>query len=190
MDTNKERIIADILQYELDMFLAVPNENKNGSCQQFPNAFTIMRKVSHIVQDSKFLVSYLEDLKKAVLDNRNLMTEKYACMAFACKPLQQGCLLDKIIKQEVLWAEEAQKKYPQAVRHNETAFKSYLQCELQTFSEQTLVLYWENIEKAVHENKNLVIQRYEYLMEVLGCGSIEQKEAQLKTMNQAHLQYS
>ncbi len=178
---DKEQIITEILHYELSMFLGVPNENKQESCQQYPNAFTVMRKVSHIVQNTDYLSSYLEDLQQAALDNRNLMIEKYALMAAASiDSIPKDSLYHKIIAQEQIWRAEMQKLYPHILKNSEQDFTLYLYCELQTLSEKTLKLYYENIAEAVKANKNLVMERYEALMKFLGYSGLAEKEQQLK----------
>lgn len=178
---DKEQIIAEILHYELAMFLGVPYENKQGSCQQYPNAFTVMRKVSHIVQNTDYLSSYLEDLQQAALNNRNLMIEKYALMATtSIGNIPKDSLYQKIISQEQIWRAEIQKLYPHILKDTEQDFTLYLFCELQTLSEKSCNLYYENILKAVNENRNLIIERYEWLMKFLGYPSLAEKEQQLK----------
>lgn len=181
---NKEQIIAEILNYELSMFLAVPNENKQGSCQQYPNAFTVMRKVSHVVQDIAYLNSYLQDLQQASLQNKNLMIEKYALMAVASVDnIPKGSLYEKIIAREQIWRAEMQTLYPHILKNTEQDFSLYLFCELQTLSEKSRTLYYNNIAEAVKANRNLVIERYEALMKLLGYSGLAEKEQQLQAIS-------
>lgn len=51
-----------------------------ASCQMRPDTFKIMRKSQAATWSDELLASYLEDLKTATREGRNIMTEKYARM--------------------------------------------------------------------------------------------------------------
>lgn len=62
------------------MFSHVSNVGGPASCQMRPDTFKIMRKSQAATWSDELLASYLEDLKAATREGRNIMTEKYARM--------------------------------------------------------------------------------------------------------------
>ena len=66
IEEEKERLIAKIVDIELDMFLSTPNEGGTSVCQTRPNSFRVMRWMNHCTHDTATLESYLEDLEEAV----------------------------------------------------------------------------------------------------------------------------
>jgi len=165
-NTERQRnLISKIIDKELKMFQAVKNRGEVASCQKQPAAFRLMRFMTHAVQTVEFLESYLNDLNLAIADGRNFMTEKYALMEGLIPPLNTEPCIDEITRIECAWQEEMDKKYPELVqKENNNIFWLYLRSELQTLSSQTLNLYYNNINQALKEGRNLVVERYEILM--------------------------
>lgn len=180
LEEKKESLIHDIVERELVMFLATPNEGGTSVCQTRPNSFRIMRWMNHSTHDAETLASYLEDLKAAEAAGRNFMIEKYARMDDRLPPLSHNPLLDVITETEVRFLEEASQRYPHAIRVNcDSIFRRYFRSELETLSDRTLELYAEEMKRAVQEGRNTAIERYDNLWKRLGEGSLDAYEKKL-----------
>lgn len=180
MTAEQEKLIEEIIAYELEMFLAVQNLGGTANCQQHPNAFKTMRKMSHSVQNTAFLQSYLNDLKQAKEEQRNFMVEKYALMDNLIPALSSDERIGIIVEKEAAWRNIVAAVYPHVIRHEDsTHFKNYLQGELQTLSPESLAFYYENVMQADKEGRNLIQERYAYLINLLGYSSIEEYEKKL-----------
>ena len=75
----KEKLISEIIEIEMEMFLSVPSSQKT-SCQKYPLKFEMHRRAQFLPWSEDTLESYLGDLNKAVKKSVNLMTQKYARM--------------------------------------------------------------------------------------------------------------
>ena len=176
--TSREAVLAEIVERELAMFLATNNEGGVSVCQTRPDAFRAMRKMAHSAHEDAVLDSYLADLRQAEANSRNLMVEKYARMDDRLPPLSTSPLLDEIADAEEAFLHEAQRLYPNVVKSNgQGMFRRYLRCELETLSPRTLALYAAQIDRARREGRNLVVERHDYLMRLLGKGGIDACEA-------------
>ena len=172
--TGRGAVLAEIVERELAMFLATNNEGGVSVCQTRPEAFRAMRKMAHSAHDDALLASYLDDLRQAELHGRNFMVEKYARMDDRLPPLSTSPLLDQIADAEEAFLHEAQRLYPNVVKSNgQGMFRRYLRCELETLSPRTLALYAAQIDRARREGRNLVVERHDYLMRLLGKGGID-----------------
>ena len=181
---QKEALINEIVERELAMFLATPNEGGPSACQTRPQSFRMMRRMNHCTHDIATLESYLDDLKKASAEGRNFMIEKYARMDNRLPPLSQNPLLDKITDAECTFLREASAHYPHAIKSNgDMMFRNYCRCELETLSDRTLELYAAEIDKAVKEGRNLAEERYDRLWNMLGEGSLAAYDAKLAAKN-------
>ena len=56
-------------------------------------------------------------------------------------------------------------------------FRLYLRCELETLSDRTLELYAAQVRRAQQQGRNLVVERHDFLMRLLGKGGIDACEA-------------
>ena len=89
-------------------------------------------------------------------------------------PLSTSPLLDQIADAEEAFLHDAQRRYPHVIKSNgQGMFRRYLRCELETLSPRTLELYAAQISRAQQQGRNLVVERHEYLMRLLGKGSID-----------------
>jgi len=190
-----------ILEIECEMFSTTQNEGGKASCQENREQFTVMRSAQFSVWDEASLESYLDDLRSARSDGRNLMTEKYAYMMESTAPeeferirhllppvsAEKEALVASLVRQTVEWAEEYQRKYPKLASLGRPIHKSsdspwvtsaetYHRGELLTYSERTLKhldrLYREN----AAQGRNLyedVIRETAYLA---GYESLEEAE--------------
>ena len=175
---SREVLLAEIVERELAMFLATNNEGGVSVCQTRPDAFRAMRKMAHSAHDDALLASYLDDLRLAEAQGRNVMVEKYARMDDRLPPLSISPLLDQIADAEQAFLQDAQRRYPHVIKSNgQGMFRRYLRCELETLSPRTLELYAAQVSRAQHEGRNLVVERHDYLMRLLGKGGIDTCEA-------------
>ena len=62
--TERNETVAQILEIELEMFLAVNGED-NTSCQEHPDAFKLHRRAQFAAWSLPTLKSYLDDLARA-----------------------------------------------------------------------------------------------------------------------------
>lgn len=178
MDTKKnecEEIINDIIDIEWFMLENVNASNPN-SCQQKPKAFRLMRWMSHSVLPNEVLKAYLADLAQGIKEGRNFMTEKYARMENLIPVINTNPLIEKIVNIENGWRNELAEKYPELCENSgSTNFKKYMTSELESYSDNTIELYYFAVDAAVKENRNLVKERYDNMFKKLGYNSIEDK---------------
>ena len=175
---GRESLLREIIDRELAMFLATPNEGGISACQQRPETFRVMRRMAHEVHDDATLASYLDDLRRAEEEGRNFMLEKYARMDERMPPLTQSPLPEEIADAEAAFLEEAARRFPHAIKRNGSdMFRRYLRCELETLSPATLELYAGEIRRARREGRNLVLERHHWLARLLGKGSLKECEA-------------
>lgn len=90
IETGPARVglIDAIVEGEWEMFHSVNNVGGPAECQSQQNTFEIMRRAQFSTWGDKTLSCYLEDIKKAQIQGRNLMTEKYARMMAVTHPAE------------------------------------------------------------------------------------------------------
>lgn len=182
LDFCRETLLYEIIERELVMFLATPNEGGTAQCQMHPDAFRTMRRMTHCIHDEETLASYLRDLRLAADTGRNFMIEKYARMDNRLPPLSSSPLLDEIADAETAFLEEAAARFPKVIQRNGgNFFRHYLRCELETLSDATLELYAAEIRRARAEGRNLAEERHRFLLRLLGKGTLEECEAAART---------
>ena len=165
---DRSQILNEIIERELTMFLATPNEGGTASCQERPDTFRLMRRMAHSAHKDEFLESYLQDLRQAEHDKRNFMLEKYARMDERIAPISTNPLLDKIADAEMEFLKKAIPLSNGMIRPESAEnFRCYLRCELETLSDKTLDLYNKEIEEAQKLGINPVLQRHQWLAEQL-----------------------
>lgn len=174
-----DKLINDIIDIEWVMFKNVNASNPN-SCQESPKTFRLMRWVSFSVLSEDVLESYLEDLHQATKDRRNFMIEKYARMENKIKPLKNNPLIKRIVDIENKWRDSFGEKYPSFLNKEINGFQNYFACELETYSDQTIELFYHTVSKAQIDNRNLVEERYTNLFKRLGYNSIEERLSKIK----------
>ena len=174
METSPEReaLLNEIIERELAMFLATPNEGGTADCQQRPDTFRVMRRMAHITHDDATLRSYLGDLRAAEESGRNFMLEKYARMDDRLPPLSESPLLDEIADAENAFLVAAAEARPDRIQRNGSdIFRRYLRCELETLSPETLALSAEEVRRAQAEGRNLVLERHQWLADYMASHS-------------------
>jgi hypothetical protein len=172
--TSREELLKGIIEIELDMFERVRTAEPS-LCKDRPETFKVMRGMSHSVLSTQTLESYLEDLQKAKAEGRNLVTEKYARMDNRIPPLTTNPIIDDIVRIEAHWMKELSEKYPHTFKGG-GGFTIYLSSELETYSDKTLELYFEDISKAEKEGRNLEEEAYLMLFQQIGYSSIAEVE--------------
>jgi hypothetical protein len=178
---SREELLRSIIQIELDMFERV-RAAEPSLCQQRPETFKAMREMTHSVLSSATLGSYFEDLNKAEAEGRNLLTEKYARMDNRIAPLKSNPVINDIVKIEVRWMRDLSRKYPHTFK-NTPRFKIYISSELETYSDKTLELYFEDVSKAEKKKRNLSEERYTMLFQQIGYSSIAEVEKKASVQN-------
>jgi len=169
---NKNEILKRIIELEYQMFEKVRASNKE--CKDRPNTFKITREARFYPFSEKTLLSYLKDLKDACQNGRNLLEEKYARMDNLIPPLPESSLIKKIVEIEVRWVKELREKYPFVFSFNTEKFSAYLKAELETFSFETLQLYFKDVVSATGQGINLAEVSYNYLFTRIGMGTLEE----------------
>lgn len=183
-------MIAQILEIEGDMFVSVRSRYP-VSCQKDPEGFRIMRYAQFSVWSEETLKSYLFDLKEALINGRNLMTLKYARMENLLPPLhkepQVEDMIDEIVRVEMEWQKEMFSKYPSLMscgrpltgtenKQAVTSFKTYLRCELETYSVMTLTLLFRDVMGKLSQKKNMTEVIYACMVTGLGYSDLEEAE--------------
>nr|WP_321256588.1 DUF4125 family protein [uncultured Pseudodesulfovibrio sp.] len=177
---TRTNLIKEIINLELDMFLAVKNQGGTSMCQERPESFRIMREITHRVLSDEFLQSYRNDLQHAEKKGRNFMTEKYALMDQLIPSISTDPRIKKIVAIESAWRKDVAKEFPHTIHPDgHESFCLYLGCELETYSTSTMDAYEICVQNAQKEKMNLVQERYELLMVKLGHGSLRNCEANL-----------
>jgi hypothetical protein len=179
---GKEKIMAAIVELELEMFLAVPADG-SYSCQQDPAGFRLHRKAQFSIWSEDTLQSYLDDLNQAKADDFNLMTIKYGRMQNIIPRENFNPLIEDMLAVQSRWQAEMIQKYPHLMagaRHqsqpddsaDETSFETYLKGELETYSDATLALLYRDILQLVKAGVNGSEKIYDYLVKEMGYDSL------------------
>jgi hypothetical protein len=185
----KETLIAEILDREFKMFTSVLSQPRSP-CQDDEANFKTMRAAQFEVWALETLASYREDLLNALRENRNLMTLKYARMDNLISALQTNPLIDEIVEMQMTWWKELFHKYPNLMKRtrplderakgNSTSFKTYLRGELETYSNKTLALFYEDIMDMKSRGENMTREIYLNVVKSLGYNSLEEAEEEAK----------
>jgi len=168
---NREESLKNIIQIEMAMFQQV-RTIEPSLCQERVETFKEMREMTHSVLSTETLESYLNDLRKAESKGRNLLRDKYARMQDLIPPLKTNPVIDKICEFETSWMMKLSVKFPKTFQAGPN-FGNYLSCELETYSDRTINLYFRDVLKADYEEKNLGEERYAKLAIDLGYNSLD-----------------
>ncbi len=186
MPLEKKELIEKILAIELTMFLAVRTIGR-AACQDHPEEFRRNRTAQFYTWSEKTLMSYLEDLRSAEEEGKNLMTLKYARMGNQIPCLNSDPLIEKIVVRQTAWQKDLAVRYPclmgraRAIESLQdadwqTSFETYLRCELETYSGQTLSSLYSDIQRYEQDHQNMNQRLYEFLVQDLGYGSLDEAE--------------
>lgn len=208
MEKKKERIDY-VIELEWEQFQQVQNEGGRASCQDDRRTFDIMRRSQFLAWEEQVLKSYQKDLLDAKAAGWNLIREKYMRMMESTAPKQfaefaellpagqedRKELLERIVRQEVQWAEEVAGRYPQVSAggrkiHSaedtpwETSIETYLRGELGTYSDRTLTLYADMIGRMERVGENLAELTLGYTARLYGYESLKEAEDRMRGQRQ------
>ena len=181
-------LIEQILNIEWHMFSRVQSATP-APCQRAPDRFQKIRGSNYEMWTKGMLESYLCDLKMAQEAGRNLVTEKYARMDNLIPPLNTNPLLSKIVAIETKWQTEIMQEFPAIYDRlcrnpsqvqNGSNFSIYLRCELETYSDKTIQLYYQHVKKAVDKGRNIALAALQKLIKKGGYRDLDQAEKYLK----------
>lgn len=183
---TRRDLLVEVVEWELVMFQEVRNRGGRADCQERPEAFRLMREITHAVLSDSFVESYLQDLRRCEAEGRNFMTEKYAVMEGQIVPFNPDPRIPDIARTESAWRNAVASDYPHVVGPDGgDAFRRYLFAELQTYSSATIGAYADCVSAALREDRNLAMERYELLMRKLGSGSLAEREAAFRKAGSA-----
>ncbi len=168
---RKERLIRDIIKIESGWFSSL--NTSDYRCQHNPRTFVLMRKINFETWSLRTLSLYLDFLKKADKEGRNLMAEKYLIMSGELKVDTSNLLIERIVEVERRWLDEVKAKYPGLLSEDSEKFTKYLEAELSTFPENVVRSYYSDTVRAYEKGLNLVEKRYEKMASSLGLPTIE-----------------
>ena len=201
---DRQKLIESIVEAEWNMFQTTNNEGGRADCQNNWNTFQLMRRSQFMAWEDKLLASYLSDLKEGEREGRNLIAEKYARMMESTAPEEYAAIKDKlpvidkdrkVIAEQVIaiqvgWLEEFRKEYPKLSMQTryihtsedtpwDTSAETYLRGELDTYSEETFILYCRYVIRLYQEGKNLNRMIVENTVRQYGYHSLEDAESRL-----------
>lgn len=186
--TSKDTLIENILSLEWEMFRNV-KARYPVSCQQNPETFRLHRETQFSIWSEDALVSYRDDLTQAKEQGRNLMTLKYARMENIIPVLNDSPVIREIVEMELAAQREAAALYPHLISQGrpldndgdaETSFKTYLQGELETYSDRTLEILLRDYRQAAQRGENWSLRFYAHLVAKYGYASLDQAEAAMR----------
>lgn len=188
---DTEQIISEILDIEWAMFQHVHSE-RPASCQRMPEKFRKIRGGLFAVWSDETLTSYLSDLKSGLSQGRNFLMEKYARMDNRIPPLKTDPVIKEkiaeIVEIETRWHLVIRKEFPVLFRKmgrgtdptgDGRNFSVYLACELETYGDNTIELYYRNVKKAKENNQNLALKSLDMLLQKEGFRNIIHAEKHL-----------
>jgi hypothetical protein len=177
MSEDRRRIVEQILEIEVEMFLEVPT-GEEPSCRAHLEDMQLHRRGQFAGWSRETCASYLEDLKRAKAAGRNLMTLKYARMDDLIPPLSENPLISRIRERFLQWQREVLERYPNVMRgaRDLDDFSNYLGAELETYSDQTLELLAADAQACHRDGGNMSLEVYRFLAEQAGYASLEQME--------------
>ena len=200
--TEKDPLIAAIIEAEWQMFDKVQNEGGRAACQNDARTFAIMRYSQFAPLPQDVLESYRDDLEQAAQVGRNLLAEKYAYMMEYTDPAtfdrtlrdhlpavsaykQELCarIANRLIRDEQQFAARypalhAQGRPTEGAQADDVSVHVYALGELKTYSERTLERYdaWLR----VHPEENISISVHRVMVQLYGYDSLEAAEARQK----------
>ena len=200
--TEKDPLIAAIIEAEWQMFDKVQNEGGRAACQNDARTFAIMRYSQFAPLPQDVLKSYRDDLAVAAREGRNLLAEKYAYMMEYTDPAtfdrtlrdhlpavsaykQELCarIANRLIRDEQQFATRypalhAQGRPTEGAQADDVSVHVYALGELKTYSERTLERYdaWLR----AHPEENISVSVHRVMVQLYGYDSLEAAEARQK----------
>lgn len=203
-NTDKDRLINEIIEKEWAMFDQVENQGGRAGCQDDEWTFYAMRYSQHQAFSRETLESYRQDLYQAEREGRNLLTEKYAYMMEFTQPdyfdknlrayipsvsPQKGELVDRIANLSIRFQQDFEKIYPAfaaagrpltGTQGGDVSLHIYTIGELKTYSEKTLNLYLADMRRSEIQGENIAFQIHKSTAEFYGYPDLATAEQRLK----------
>ena len=193
--------LQEIIEMEWKMFRQV-NGDAHVSCQENRDVFTGMRTAQLSAWLPEVADSYLEDLRRAEKNGRNLLREKYINMMASTSPeeyviLARGLdkpspamleLVDRLSSLLMEQTAELHEKYPNIARsgrprsssedgENQTSIETYQRSELLTYSERTVELLLEQAQGMALNGESLPQRILENIIHFYGYSDLETAES-------------
>lgn len=190
---EKTGLVEQVVALEWKMFRQVHSKYP-VSCQQSPEVFKAVRSSIFELWPKEVLGAYLLELEEAGKEGRNLLTEKYARMDNLIPSRTKNPHISKIVEIEVAWQKELQGTYPalyqKVCRLNSGAddgsdFAVYLACELETYGDRAIDLYYQWVRESSLRGENVSIKMLESLVLSGGFQNLTQAEKYFNTTQQA-----
>ena len=177
MQQDKERIVEQIVEIEVEMFRSVPTAQE-PDCRARLEAMQLHRRGQFAVWSQRTCASYLQDLRHAKAAGKNLMTLKYARMDNLIPPLSENPLIHRVRQRFLRWQADVISRYPNIMRgaRDLEDFSNYLGAELETYSDETLELLAADVEACDREGGNMSLEVYRFLAGQSGYASLDQME--------------
>ena len=202
---EKKLKIERIIDLEWQMFQKVENIGGLASCQDDFETFYIMRFSQYGSWSDEMVDFYLDFAEDALIQGRNLVSEKYARMMEFTHPeyyrheiepflpsISEYCLslIDKIADTMVRWETEFSHLYPKLSEAGRpitsegdasgfTSMETYARGELSTYPVELLRLYSEYIDRLLTEGKSLSLINQQIMVELYGYDTIKEAEDSL-----------
>ena len=179
-----DTLVAYVLDCEWALFTQVRGAGP-AACQRAPDSFRTIRGSLFALWTAEMLAAYLETLERAIAQGRNPLAEKYARMDGLIPPLSDDPLIPVIVAVEERWQAELQARFPALYRRccrsraptgDGREFSVYLRCELETYGERTVQLYYENVARADAAGLNLAVEALDHLVVHSGYADLDQAE--------------
>lgn len=200
---RREKLMESVVRLEWNEFQHTNNVGGRAACQGNWPVFHQMRLSQFMTWPDDLLTSYRDDLERADATGRNLVTEKYGRMMSSTHPREYAeniepyipalsaervAVQERIIATQVRWASEFRERYPKLGRAmrvlttaedtaDATSFETYLRGELGTYSERTLRLYRDFVERLDKDHRNLTEETILNTVRIGGFSGLSEAEA-------------
>lgn len=178
---SKKGIVNRILDIEVKMFLRVPT-GEEPACRADIENMRLHRRGQFAGWSVETCESYLHDLETAEASGKNLLTLKYARMDKRIPSLSESPDISHIRDCYVEWQKLIISRYPNVMRgaRDIAGFSNYLSSELETYSNQTLILLRSDVDDCRQTGGNMSLAVYESLAGQSGYASLDDMEKSLK----------
>ncbi|MDR1775872.1 MAG: DUF4125 family protein [Actinomycetes bacterium] len=196
-----DEVTVEIVGLEWDMFSTVDNRGGKANCQENPREFGEMRAAQLYGWTPELKNAWRMDLLQASVEDRNLMSEKYARMMESSFPeeyariehllpklsSQQKEGIERLVEIVVGWAEETARDYPaiagagRPLHTSEdkpwaTSIETYARGEYSTWSLHTINCAVKCYELALENDINLQQKADYFVARMRGYNSLEEAE--------------
>lgn len=206
MDILKNQALIDaILTIEWEMMQATNNLGGRASCQDDPDTFYIMRASQYDNWTEEMLTIWLDFVKEAKAQGRNLVAEKYGRMMqytdlhyfnkhikprVPFVPIRNYGFINTIVEALIQWEQEFEQVYPKLSMASRpitsesdasgfTSMETYARGELETYPIELLELYAAYVAQLKNHGQSLVLKNQLTMVMLYGYDSIEEAEASL-----------